>query len=107
MEVHNYLGNGFLEPVYQEAVQLELHDCQIPYEREKKIEIYYKNQLLEKYYVADFICYNNIILELKAVSKLLPEHKGQVLNYLKATNKKLALLINFGADKLEFVRVIR
>lgn len=62
---------------------------------------------MEKYYVADFICYNNIILELKAVSKLLPEHKGQVLNYLKATNKKLALLINFGADKLEFVRVIR
>ena len=105
MEVHNELKNGFLEPVYQEALECEFKIQRIPYEREKKLNIIYKGTKLAKEYFADFYCYNNIIVELKAVSKLGNEHKSQVINYLKAVNKEIGLLINFGKDSLQWERI--
>ena len=106
MEVHNELGCGFLEPVYQEALELEFQKQKIPYSREKRLYIYYKGTKLKKEYIADFICYNKIIVELKALSELTTKHEAQVLNYLKATNQKLGLLINFGAESLQFKRFV-
>ena len=106
MEVHNNLGCGFLEAIYQEALAIELRDQLIPYEREKMLKIYYKGNLLDKDYRADFICYNKILVELKALDKLTLEHTSQVLNYLKATGYKLGLLINFGNNSLEYKRIL-
>jgi len=106
MEVHNELGCGFLEPVYQEALSLEFTQQKIPFEKEKILDVSYKGNLLSKKYIADFLCYNELIVELKAVDKLAPEHTGQVLNYLKATGLKIGLLVNFGTTKLQYKRVI-
>ena len=106
MEVHKQLGNGFLEQVYQEALELELKDRNIPFQREAKLSIEYKRQILKKYYIADFICFGRIILELKALSDLTSEHESQVLNYLKATDLKLGLLINFGSRRLQYKRFV-
>jgi GxxExxY protein len=106
MTVHNELGRGFLEAVYQEALAKEFALQDISYEKEKHIQIFYKGQELSKYYIADFVCYDKIIVEIKAVSSLLPEHTAQVLNYLKATKQKIGLLLNFGASKLEYERLI-
>ena len=106
MEVHRNLGCGFLEAVYQEALEIELKAKLIPYEREKVLKIYYKGVLLDKDYRADFICYDNILLELKALDSLRSEHTSQVLNYLKATGYKLGLLINFGKESLEYKRML-
>jgi GxxExxY protein len=106
MEVHQRLGSGFLEPVYQEALKIEFDAREIPADREVALALVYKEIVLDKRYIADFICYGNIIVELKACSKLLPEHTAQVVNYLKATDKKLGLLLNFGARSLQFKRVI-
>ena len=105
LEVHNELKNGFLEPVYQEALECEFNIQGIPYEREKKLNIMYKGTKLNKEYFADFYCYDNIIVELKAVSKLGNEHKAQVINYLKAVNKEIGLLINFGKSSLQWERI--
>jgi GxxExxY protein len=105
-EVHKILGNGFLEPVYQEALALEFVTREIPFEKEKELRITYKGQYLIKRYMADFICYNQIILELKAVSQLKAEHESQLLNYLNATGKKLGILLNFGEPSLIFKRLI-
>jgi GxxExxY protein len=107
MEVHKELGHGFLEAVYQEALEKEFNIQNIPYKREFPISIYYKGKPLSKYYVADFICYDKIIVELKALSALNQEHHAQVLNYLKATGIELGILINFGTSKLEYKRIIR
>jgi len=106
MEVHRQLGNGFLESVYQEALELELKQRNIPFKREVKFEIAYKGQVLKKYYIADFICYNKIIVELKALSELATEHESQILNYLKATDLKLGLLVNFGTRRLQYKRLV-
>jgi GxxExxY protein len=106
MEVHKELGCGFLEAVYQEALEREFIHRKIAYQRESKLEIYYKGEVLSKYYVADFICYDEIIVELKALSKLSSENESQLLNYLKATNSKLGVLINFGSNSLEYKRII-
>ena len=105
IEVHKTLGNGFLEPVYQEALALEFEMQNLPYEKEKQLHIKYKDRYLEKYYMVDFVCYDKIIVECKAVKGLLPEHESQVLNYLYATNIQLGLLINFGQNKVEIKRV--
>jgi len=105
-EVHRQLGCGFLEPVYQEALELEFKDQKIPFEREKLLEISYKGKILAKKYKADFICYDKIIIELKALSKLTSDHESQLLNYLKSTGFELCLLINFGTKKLEHKRMI-
>jgi len=107
MEVHKTLGCGFLEPVYQEALSIEFNKQQIPFEKEKVLSINYKDIELEKKYIADFVCYGKIILETKALSNLTDDHLGQVLNYLKATQFKLGLLVNFGQPKLEYKRVVR
>lgn len=105
MEVHNELGNGFLEPIYQEALEKEFQLQKIPYEREKKLQIKYKGILLNKEYYADFFCFGNIVVELKAVSSLAKEHKSQVINYLKALNKEVGLLVNFGTSSLKWERI--
>jgi GxxExxY protein len=101
------LGYGFLEGVYQEALEREFNLRHIPYRREVSIVIYYKKIVLSKSYIADFICYDKIILELKALSALSPAHQAQFLNYLKASRFKLGILINFGAKSLEYQRIIR
>jgi GxxExxY protein len=106
MEVHRELGPGFFEAVYQEALEKEFTCRDISYHRESKVEIFYKDELLSKYYVADFICYDKIIVELKASIKLTPADESQLLNYLKATRFKLGLLLNFGAGSLEYKRMI-
>lgn len=105
MRVYNLLGCGFLEAVYQEALEIELDKRHIPYEREKELEIYYDGIRLGKKYVADFVCYDKIILELKAVKELDDSHRSQIYNYLKATGFKLGFLINFGKyDELQIER---
>jgi GxxExxY protein len=106
MEVHKVLGCGFLEAVYQEALELEFQFQQIPYKREAKLKIYYKGHLLNKFYEADFICYDSVIVELKALSALTSDHESQLLNYLKATGMKVGLLINFGEKSLKYKRMV-
>ena len=105
MEVFNELGNGFLEAVYQEALEREFKIQNIPYEREKLLPIIYKGKKLNKEYYADFVCYGKIVVELKAVSNLVKAHKAQVLNYLKAANIKIGLLVNFGTNSLKWERI--
>ena len=105
MNVFNELGNGFLEKVYQEALAIEFQNNGIPYEREARIPVYYKNVKLQQEYIADFICYDNIIVEVKAISELTGSHKAQVINYLKATNLQVGLLVNFGASKIKVERL--
>ena len=105
MEVHKELGNGFLEAVYQEALAIEFNNQGIPYEREKILPIIYKGRKLEKEYYADFVCFGKIILELKSVSILTSAHKSQVINYLKASNNKIGLLVNFGCNSLKWERI--
>lgn len=107
MNVHNILGCGFLEPVYQEALSIEFMEKRIPFQKERVLDVHYKDYLLEKKYIADFICYGNIIVELKAIDELHPVHIAQVLNYLKATEKRIGLLVNFGMTKLQYKRIIR
>ena len=106
MAVHRELGHGFLEPVYQEALALELTRSSIPFEREKELSIIYKGVELKSYYKADFICYDQIILELKALDALSNDHVSQLMNYLKATDLKVGLLANFGAPSLQYKRYV-
>ena len=105
IEVHRQLGCGFTEPVYQEAFaeELRLHD--IPFERERILSVIYKGKVLNKEFRADFVCYNQIIVELKAVADFTEEHYAQVYNYLKASGMSLGLLINFGKTSLEYKRI--
>ena len=105
MEVHRELGCGFVEPVYQEALEKEFILRKIPYEREKELTVNYKGALLTKTFRADFICYDKIILELKAVKEFSDEHYAQIYNYLRASRMGLGLLINFGTASIEFQRV--
>lgn len=106
MEVHNILGCGFLEPVYQEALAREFTLCGIPFQREVEIPIAYKDGLLDVKYEPDFICFGAVIVELKALDKLSSKEHAQVINYLKATNIERALLINFGSIHLEYQRMV-
>jgi len=106
MEVHNELGCGFHEPVYQEALSVVLSENQIPFTKEKVLDIKFRGRILDKKYVADFICFNEVIVELKATDGLGDHDIAQVLNYLKATGKKIGLLVNFGLTKLQYRRVI-
>ncbi|MBR0101140.1 MAG: GxxExxY protein [Treponema sp.] len=105
MNVFNELGNGFLEPVYQEALAIEFELQGIPFQREQKLEITYKGRKLNKEYYADFVCYNKIIVELKAISVLVKANQAQVINYLKATKMKIGLLVNFGSASLKWERI--
>ena len=106
MEVHKELGPGFLEAIYQEAMSLEFKLQKIDFEREKPLKIYYKGTLLDKKYISDFICYDKIIVELKALSELNSEHESQLINYLKATKLRVGLLINFGSKSLEYKHLV-
>ena len=98
-EVYKNLGAGFLEAVYQEALEMELSARRIPFRSQAEIEIQYKGKTLNQSYRADIICYGKIILELKAVKALLLEHEAQLQNYLRATGFRLGLLINFSNSK--------
>ncbi len=106
MNVHKELGCGFLEAVYQEALACELADLGIPFKREVKLPIKYKDKVLDLYYKADFICNNSVIVELKAIKILTDIEIAQVINYLKASNIKKGLLFNFGAKSLEYKRIV-
>ena len=96
-EVYREMGCGFLEPVYQECLEKELRLRNIPFVSQAELKLTYKGEPLVQTYKPDFICFNQIIVELKAVKEIAPEHKAQVINYLKATGMKLGLLVNFGA----------
>lgn len=105
--MYNNLGHGFLEAVYQEALEIEFERQGIPYEREKELNIIYDGIQLKQTYKADFVCYGKIIVELKAVSELVDAHRSQVYNYLHATGYRLGLLLNFGcSDELEKERIV-
>ena len=106
MAVHRELGHGFLEPVYQEALAIELDYQGIPFVREQELNIKYRGIELNKIYKADFVCYNGIIVELKAIRELSNDHIAQLINYLKATNLKVGLLINFGTPSLQHKRLV-
>jgi GxxExxY protein len=105
-KVYNYLGSGFLEKVYCEALEIEFHNNSILFKRENEIPIYYKNIKLNCLYKADFVCYNQILIEVKAVKYIDAIHYAQILNYLKATKLKIGLIINFGGKELEIKRFI-
>jgi GxxExxY protein len=106
MEVHRQLGCGFLEPVYQEALAIEFTKRHIPFVREVKLPLEYKGQPLETKYCADFICFNSVVVELKALARTSGTEEAQLINYLKATGNEVGLLINFGARSLEHRRFV-
>ena len=106
MEVHSVLGHGFLEPVYQEALSVEFQQRGIPFRREVVLPVAYKGVLLECGYRADFICYDRVIVELKALSSIDGRESAQLINYLKATRIERGLLLNFGAVSLEHKRLV-
>jgi GxxExxY protein len=107
-EVYNEKGCGFVEPVYQECLEIELALQELPFRAQQQLQLSYKGRQLKQVYIPDFICFDQIIVEIKAVSNLCDEHRAQVHNYLKATGLRLGLLINFGHHpKLEYERIVR
>jgi GxxExxY protein len=107
-EVNRKLGSGFLESVYQEALGIELGKAKIPFEAQKILPILYDGKPLKQYYVADFVCFEKIIVEIKAATHIINEYKAQVLNYLAATGFRLGLLVNFCAlPRAEIIRIVR
>ena len=106
MEVHRILGCGFLEPVYQQALAMEFRLRAIPFRHQVELAIAYKGSELAVKYKADFICYDQVIVELKALEKLGGNEMAQVINYLKVTGLERGLLMNFGARSLEYQRLI-
>lgn len=107
MEVSNELGSGFLEAVYQEALEIELTSRSLPFVAQPTIKIAYKGRMLRKVYIPDFVCFAQIIVEIKAMKGLTTVEQAQLLNYLKATGKPVGILLNFGAPKLEWKRMVR
>ena len=105
MNVHNAFGPGFSEKVYQDALEVELMNRGIPFKRETELHATYKGVTLSATFIPDFICYDKIILELKAVKELDDIHRSQAINYAKVANMKLALLINFGEYQLQYERL--
>lgn len=107
-EVNREMGAGFLEAVYQECLALEFSTRRIPFAALKPLRLTYKGQLLEQVYQPDFVCFDGVIVEIKAVQRLAPEHRAQVLNYLQATGLHVGLLVNFGSSpKAEIERLVR
>ncbi|MFA7056445.1 MAG: GxxExxY protein [Candidatus Cloacimonadales bacterium] len=105
--VYKELGCGFLESVYQEALEIELSGLDIPFESQKEIKISYHGTELKRTFVADIVCYNKIILELKSIKELVGVNRAQILNYLKATNLRVGLLVNFGTHpKVQIERFV-
>ena len=108
IEVHREMGCGFMEAVYQESLQLEMFMRDVPFESLKPLPVHYKGQRLKKEYVADFVCYGQLIIEIKSMEKLTSREEAQLLNYLHATGLRVGVLINFGSDgKLEWKRMVR
>jgi GxxExxY protein len=107
LEVYWQPGRGFLEPIYQEALEVELRRRQIPFRSQCRLTIHYKGEPLHKEYIADLICFDQIIAELKACERLTGNDEGQILNYMKATSKRVGLLFNLGsAVQLEWKRYV-
>ena len=104
MEVHSHLGNGFLEAVYQEALAVELTNRDVPFQREVHFPVFYKGLELHTHYRADFICYDTIVVEFKALPRLTGVEESQLINYLKGTGLAVGLLLNFEASSLEYKR---
>ncbi|MGA0332847.1 MAG: GxxExxY protein, partial [Kiritimatiellia bacterium] len=105
MAVHRELGHGFLEAVYQAALAREFHLCGVPFEREKRLQVSYRGENIAEYQ-ADFVCFGEVIVELKALQKLSGVEEAQVINYLKATGLQRALLLNFGCPSLQHKRFV-
>ena len=105
-EVHNILGHGFKEAVYKDALELELIKLEIPFIREKPFTIIYKDQKLKPFFIADFVAFETIILEIKTGSYIGDPYIKQTLNYLKASGFRLGIVINFGTPSLEYQRII-
>lgn len=106
-EVYNEKGNGFLEAVYQECLEMEFEDQGIPFQEKPPLTLFYKEQPLKRKYEPDFLCFDKIIVEIKAVKNLTDEHRKQIINYLKSTGKELGLLINFGHyPKVQYERFV-
>jgi len=106
MEVHNNLGAGFLEIVYKDALEYEFNKANIPYDREKQYDVNYKGIILPHKFYADFVIMDKIILEVKAVQGIADEFIAQAINYLKVSNNRLALIVNFGELKLRYKRIV-
>ncbi len=106
MEVHRQLGRGFLEIIYKDALEYEFRKNNIPFEREKGYEIPYKEIILQHKYYVDFVVFDKIILEVKAVNGIIDEFIKQTLNYLSASNNKLGIIVNFGEDSLKYKRLV-
>jgi GxxExxY protein len=106
MEVHCQLGRGFLEAVYQEALGIEFELREVPAKPQVELRLVYKGRPLEAFYKADFVCFESVIVELKALDKITGVERAQIINYLKATGLKRGLLINFGAQRLEYERFV-
>ena len=103
-EVSNTLGSGFLEAVYQECLALEFAERGVPFAAKPQLTLSCKGKRLSQTYIPDFVCFGTIVIEIKAASQLTPEHRAQVLNYLRATGLKLGLLVNFGRSRAEIER---
>ena len=107
IEVHRELGPGFLEAIYQEAMEAELREREIHFEAQKPVSVRYKDRILEKEYFADLVCFDQVLVEIKAITKLSGNEHAQIINYLKATGFKVGILINFGSHgKLEWKRFV-
>lgn len=106
MEVHRDKGHGFAEPVYQECMEIELPERGVPCVPQMEMPIYYKGRRLKKNYIVDFVAYDKIIVELKALDRLTGREEAQVINYLKASGLEVGVLINFGAPSLEWKRIV-
>jgi GxxExxY protein len=107
MEVHRHLGPGFLEAVYQEALEIEFRLREIPFERQVALPIAYKGETLSASFRADFICFGDILVEIKGQARVGTVEEAQIINYLRATGLKVALLINFGEGSLYYKRYVR
>ncbi|MGC9519211.1 MAG: GxxExxY protein [Desulfuromonadaceae bacterium] len=106
IEVSNGLGAGFLEAVYQEALELEFSERNLPFVAQQRVPIAYKGRMLKKVYIPDFLCFEQIIVEIKAIKNITGDEQAQLLNYLKASGKPVGVLPNFGSPKLEWKRMV-
>lgn len=106
MEVHNNLGTGFLEIVYKDALEYEFQNRNISYQREQEYCVNYKGIILPHKFYADFVVFDNIVLEIKCASCIADEHVAQTINYLKVSKNKIALVVNFGETRLNYKRLI-